>query len=74
MKERPRATSVTRANHDIDNDRMEAHANLAGMGDFNCRVEIDLSPRGGLSCARTTSHPLFSTSLFHLLLSSVLET
>lgn len=55
----PRATPVTRANHGIDNDRMEAHANLAGMGDFNCRVEIDLSPRGGLSCARTTFHSFF---------------
>lgn len=57
MKERwPRATPVTRANHGIDNDRMEAHANLAGMGDLNCRAEIDLSPRGGLSCAQTTFH------------------
>lgn len=60
MKERwPRATSVTRANHGTDNDRMEAHANLAGMGDFNCRAEIDLSLWGGLSCAQTTFHPFF---------------
>lgn len=82
MKERwPRATPVTRANHGIDNDRMEAHANLAGMGDFNCRAEIDLSPRGGLSCAQTTFHPpplpaffYLTSSSLSLLLSSVLET
>lgn len=56
----PRAIVVTRANHDVDNDRIEVHANLAGMGDFNCRAGIDLSPRGGdLSCARTTFRLLF---------------
>lgn len=60
MKERwPRVTPVTRANHGIDNDRMEAHANLAGMGDFNCRAEIDLSLRGDLSCVRTIFHSFF---------------
>lgn len=65
MKERrPRATPVTRANHGIDNDRKETHANLTGMGDFNCRAEIDLSPRDDLSCARTIFHPLFSTTPF----------
>lgn len=64
MKERwPRATPVTRANHGTDNDRMEAHAKLAGMGDFNCRAEIDLSLRGDLSCVRTIFHSLFPTSL-----------
>lgn len=58
--ESQRATSVTRANHGVDNNRIGAHASLAGMGDFNCRAEIDLSPRGGLSCARTTTfHPHF---------------
>lgn len=64
MKERwPRATPVTRTNHGTDNDRMEAHASLAGMGDFNCRAEIDLSLRGDLSCVRTIFHSLFPTSL-----------
>lgn len=47
MKRRwPRAAPITRVNHGVDYDRIEAHANVAGMGDFNCRVEIDLSPRG----------------------------
>jgi len=78
IKERwPCATPVTRANHGIDNDRIEAHANLVGMGDFNCRAEIDLSPRGGLSCARNYFSLLFfylTSSLLSLLLSSMLET
>jgi len=51
---------VTRANHGIDNDRKETHANLTGMGDFNCEAEIDLSPRGDLSCTRTIFYSFFS--------------
>lgn len=53
------------SNHGVDYDCIEAHANLAGMGDFNCRVEIDLSPRGSLSCTRTTFYLLFSYLAVH---------
>lgn len=62
MKERwPRGLNlpVTRANHGIDNDRKETHATLTGMGDFNCEAEIDLSPRGDLSCAQIIFYLLF---------------
>jgi len=47
----PRAIAITRTNHGVGNVRIGAHANLpARMGGFNCRVEIDLSPRSDLAC------------------------
>jgi len=60
---RPRVIAITGTNHGVGNVRItEAHATPAGVGGFNRRARIDLSPRGGLACL--ARELLFGLSFF----------